>query len=71
MAIDKVQRDLHQVHSWPLDTGIVVRLLAILLSITGILVSGIIRDFLHFRGLGSVPVHLGVDLSSPGIYAAL
>ena len=48
VVIDKLQRDLHQIHNWPFDTGIVTRLLAILLSVSAILVSAYIRDLGHF-----------------------
>ncbi len=41
-AIDKIQRDVQQIHTWPFDTGILVRLVAILLTVAGILLSRVI-----------------------------
>ncbi len=47
-AIDKIQRDISQIHTWPFDTGIVIRLAAVIISLLAILLSAIIRDILKF-----------------------
>ncbi|QQG48270.1 MAG: hypothetical protein HY247_05835 [archaeon] len=47
-AIDKVQRDIQQIHTWPFDTGIVIRLAAVIFSLLAILISAIIRDLFKF-----------------------
>lgn len=41
-SIDMIQRDIHQIHTWPLDTGILVRLIAIVLSVIAILTTKVI-----------------------------
>lgn len=41
-AIDKIQRDVQQIHTWPFDVGIVVRLSAIILSVIAIILARII-----------------------------
>ena len=46
-AIDKIQRDVHQIHDWPFDTGVVVRFTAILLSVIAIILSRILSIALH------------------------
>ena len=46
--VDIVQRDIHQIHTWPFDTSIVVRLVAVMLSLVAILLSAIIRDLFRF-----------------------
>ncbi|MBI3859058.1 MAG: hypothetical protein HY296_02290 [Thaumarchaeota archaeon] len=38
-SIDTIRRDIHQMHTWPLDTGILVRLTAVVLSVIAILVA--------------------------------
>lgn len=47
-AFGQLQRDVQQVHSWPFDIGIIVRLAAITLSLAAILLSAVIRDLFHF-----------------------
>ena len=47
-VVDKVQRDVQQIRTWPFDTGIIARLLAIMISVTAILLSSYIRSFLSF-----------------------
>lgn len=42
VAIDKIQRDIQQIHSWPLDTGILVRLTAVILSVIAIMITKIL-----------------------------
>lgn len=39
LAIDKIQRDIQSIRTWPVDTSSLARLLTILLSVTAILVS--------------------------------
>ncbi len=46
-VLDKIKRDAQQIHTWPFDTSILARLLAILLSATAILLSVIIRNLFH------------------------
>ena len=46
-GIDKIQRDIGQIHSWPLDVGIITRLAAIIFSVAAILLANIIRGLLH------------------------
>ena len=41
IAIDKIQRDIQQIRTWPFDTGILVRLTAIILTVAGILIARI------------------------------
>ena len=47
-TIRQLQEDAQRVHNWPFDTGILARLLAIILSVSAILLSGYIRDLLKF-----------------------
>ena len=47
-VVDKVQRDVQRFRTWPFDTGIIARLLAIMISVTAILLSSYIRSFLGF-----------------------
>jgi hypothetical protein len=47
-ATRQLKEDVQQVHDWPFDTGILARLIAIILSISVILLSGYIRDILKF-----------------------
>lgn len=47
-VLDMLKREAQQIHTWPFDTGILARLLAVLLTVVGILISGIIRNLLHF-----------------------
>jgi hypothetical protein len=42
VAIDKVQRDIQRMSTWPFDTGIVVRLTAIILTVVGIILARVI-----------------------------
>jgi hypothetical protein len=42
-----IRNDLQQIRTWPFDAGIIVRLLAIVISVVAILLSALIRDFLH------------------------
>ena len=46
-VLDVIKRDALQIHNWPFDTGILARLIAILLSVVAVLLSGIIKSFLH------------------------
>ena len=46
--IGQVERDVQQVHSWPLDVSILARLLAVILSITAIVLSRVIANTFHF-----------------------
>ncbi|MBI3116487.1 MAG: hypothetical protein HYZ12_04025, partial [Thaumarchaeota archaeon] len=48
MAIDKIQRDINQVHGWPFDVGIVTRLAAIIFSVVAILLASLVRAILRF-----------------------
>lgn len=48
VAIDKIQRDINQVHSWPFDVGIVTRLAAIIFSVVAILLASLVRAILRF-----------------------
>lgn len=43
MAIDKIQRDIRQIRTWPFETGILARLAAIVVSVTAILLASIVR----------------------------
>jgi len=47
-AIDKIQRDIQQIHTWPFDTGIVIGLAAVIFSLSAILLSAVIRNILKF-----------------------
>ena len=42
-AIDKIQRDVQQIYTWPFDVGIVVRLSVIILSVTAAVLARIIQ----------------------------
>ncbi len=46
--VDKMQRDIQQIHTWPFDTGLIVRLAAVIISLVAILLSAIVRDLLKF-----------------------
>ena len=46
--IGQVERDIHQVHNWPLDVGVLARLLAVILSMTAIVLSRVIANLFHF-----------------------
>ncbi len=46
-VLDKIRRDAQQIHTWPFDTGILARLVSILLSAAAILLTVIIRNWLH------------------------
>ncbi len=48
LSIDKIQKDVHSIRTWPFDTGILVRLAAIILSLVAILLSAVVRDLFHF-----------------------
>ena len=47
-SIDKIQREIQSIKSWPFDVGAVAKLLTILLSVTAILLAGVIRKYLGF-----------------------
>lgn len=47
-SIMQVEKEVHQVHNWPFDVGIVARLAAIILSVTAILLSHLITVALRF-----------------------
>ena len=42
-AIDKIQRDIRQIRTWPFETGILARLVGIVVSVTAILLATIVR----------------------------
>jgi hypothetical protein len=42
-AIDKMQRDIQQIHTWPFDTSILVRLTAIILTVVAIITARVIQ----------------------------
>ena len=44
----EIRRDIQLIHTWPFDTGIIIRLAAVILSLAAILLSAIIRDLLRF-----------------------
>ncbi len=44
MALKEIQRDIQQIHNWPFDTGVVVRLSVIVFSVTAIVLSRIIAS---------------------------
>ena len=46
--IGQVERDIQQVHNWPLDISILARLLAVILSITAIILSRVIANTFNF-----------------------
>ncbi|QQG48267.1 MAG: hypothetical protein HY247_05820 [archaeon] len=48
MGIDKVQRDIQQIHTWPFDVGIITRLAAIVFSVVAILLANYLRLILKF-----------------------
>ena len=43
MVIDKIQRDIKQIPTWPLEAGILARLVGIVVTVTAILVATIVR----------------------------
>ena len=43
MAVDKIQRDAHQIHTWPFDTSLVIRLAAVILTVVGIVIARIVQ----------------------------
>jgi len=47
-TIDKIQREIQAIKTWPFDVGVVAKLLTILLSVTAILLAGVIRKYLGF-----------------------
>lgn len=47
-GLDNVQRDIHQIHSWPFDVGIITRLAAIVFSMIAILLANYARIILRF-----------------------
>lgn len=47
-TVRQLQEDVNRVHTWPFDTGILTRLVAVILSVSAILLSGYIRDLLKF-----------------------
>ena len=46
--IGQVEKDINQIHNWPLDISILARLLAVILSITAIVLSRVLANFFHF-----------------------
>ena len=46
-AIDKIQRDVHQIRNWPFDTGIAVRFSAVILSVLTVILARILTIALH------------------------
>ncbi|MCJ2519522.1 MAG: hypothetical protein LN412_01050, partial [Candidatus Thermoplasmatota archaeon] len=48
MAIEKIQRDVQRIHTWPFDTGVVVRISVIVFSVTAIVSARIIASLLGF-----------------------
>lgn len=47
MAIDKIQRDVRQIRTWPFEAGILARLIAVIVSITAIILSQILARLLN------------------------
>ena len=47
-VVIEIRREVQMIHTWPFDTGIIIRLAAVILSLTAILLSAAIRDFFHF-----------------------
>ena len=47
-SITEIEKGIHQVHNWPYDLGILARLVAIILSVTAIVLSRLIALALHF-----------------------
>ncbi len=47
-AIEKIQRDVQEIYTWPFDTGAVVRLSVIVFSVTAIVSARIIASLLGF-----------------------
>ena len=47
-SIDKIQKEIQAIKTWPFDVGVVAKLLTILLSVTAILLAGVIRKYLGF-----------------------
>jgi len=48
LSIDKIQKEIQSIKTWPFDVGVVAKLLTILLSVTAILLAGVIRKYLGF-----------------------
>ena len=46
-VVVEIRNDILQIHSWPFDTGVFIKLAAIVLSVSAILLSALIRDLLH------------------------
>ena len=44
VAIDKIQRDVQQIRGWPFDTGILVRLTALVLSVVAIILARVVAN---------------------------
>lgn len=47
-AMEKIQRDVQEIYTWPFDTGVVVRLSVIVFSVTAIVSARIIASLLGF-----------------------
>ena len=47
LSLDKVQREVQAIRTWPFDVGIVARFVTILLSVTAILLAAVIRSLLR------------------------
>ena len=45
LAIDKIQKDVHSIRTWPFDVTSLAKLLTILLTVTAILLSRVIASF--------------------------
>jgi hypothetical protein len=48
LSIDKIQKEIQSIKTWPFDVGVVARLLTILLSVTATFLAGVIRKYLDF-----------------------
>ena len=46
-VVDRALRDIQQISTWPFDTGILVRLLAVILSVVAIILARIVTIALH------------------------
>lgn len=47
MAMDKIQRDVQQIHTWPFDVGVFTRLTAVILSVVAIILARLLTIALH------------------------
>lgn len=45
-SIDKLQKDIRQIRTWPFDTGVLERFLAIIISVTAITIANFVKQIL-------------------------